>query len=108
MTASLYEDKMCGRISDESFRSLIQKNEHERQSKTARLDELMSVVKDEVRKTSDIRKWVEIMRKYLSVESIDRAMVDELVERIIVGEKIRTESGARQDVTVVYRFVGRI
>ncbi len=108
MTVTLYEDKVCGHISEETFHSLIQKNEHERQIKAERLDELMSVVEDEERKTSDIRKWVAAMRKYLLVESIDRAMVDELVERIIVGEKIRADDGTRQDVTVVYRFVGRI
>ncbi len=108
MTVTLYEDKVCGRISEETFRSLIQKNEHERQIKAARLDELMSVVEDEERKTSDIRKWVAAMRKYLSVESIDRTMVDELVERIIVSEKMRSEDGTRRDVTVVYRFVGVI
>ncbi len=106
MTVTMYEDKICGRTSEETFHSLIQKNEHERQIKTERLDELMSVVDENERKTSDIRKWVETMRKYLSVESIDRAMVDELVERIIVGEKIRAEDGMRQDITVVYRFVG--
>ncbi len=106
MTATLYEDKVCGNISEETFLSLMQKNEQERQGKTESLETLMSVVSAEEQKCEDIQKWVTVMRKYLAVETIDRDLLEELVERIEVGEKIRTEDGKRQDVTVVYRFVG--
>ncbi len=106
MTVTLYEDKVCSNISEETFLTLIQKNEQERQSKMENLDALTSVVDAEEQKCEDIQKWVAVMRKYLAVEAIDRDLLDELVERIEVGEKMQTEDGKRQDVTVVYRFVG--
>ena len=108
MTMKLYEDKVSGVISEDTFITLIQKNEQERQSKAERLDALLSVVNDASQKCEDIQKWVSTVRKYTAVEDVDRAMLDELVERIVVGEKIRVDGQVRQDVTVVYRFVGAI
>lgn len=108
MTMKLYEDKVSGVISEDTFITLLQKNEQERQSKAECLDALLSVVNETSQKCEDIQKWVSAVRKYTAVEDVDRAMLDELVERIVVGEKIRVDGQVRQDVTVVYRFVGAI
>ena len=108
ITMKLYEDKVSGTLSEDTFITLIQKNEQERQSKAERLDALLSVVNAASQKCEDIQKWVSAVRKYTAVEDVDRALLDELVERVVVGEKIRVDGQVRQDVTVVYRFVGAI
>ena len=108
ITMKLYEDKVSGAISEDTFITLIQKNEQERQVKTERLDALLSVVDAASQKCEDIQKWVSVVRKYTAVEDVDRAMLDELVEQVVVGEKVVIDGKKQQNVTVVYRFVGAI
>lgn len=108
MTVKLYEDKVSGAISEDTFLTLIQKNEQERQTKAERLNALLSDMDAVSQKYEDIQKWVFAVRKYTAVENMDRAMLDELVERIEVGEKVVVDGRKAQDVTVVYRFIGKI
>lgn len=108
MTVKLYEDKYSGQISEEAFVLLIQKNEQERQSKAERLDALLSEKNTADRKAADIQLWADTVRAYVRTPEVDRDMLAALVERIEVGEKIPADGRMQQDITVVYRFVGRV
>ena len=85
MTAKLYEDKYSGAISGETFMVLAQKNEQERVSKAERLDALLS-----------------------EVDKLDRAVIDELIDHIEIGERTVVDGQRRQDIKVFFRFVGLV
>lgn len=104
----LYEDKVSGQISEETFILLIQKNEQERQTKAERLDALLSEKNTAEKQIEDIQLWVDMVRAYMQAQEIDRDMLAALVERIEVGEKVPVDGRMQQDITVVYRFVGKI
>lgn len=104
----LYEDKVSGQISEETFILLIQKNEQERQTKAERLDALLSEKNTAEKQIEDIQLWVDTVRAYMQAQEIDRDMLAALVEHIEVGEKIPVDGRMQQDITVVYRFVGKI
>ena len=108
MTVKLYEDKYSGKISEESFILLIQKNEQERQSKAERLDALLSEKNMAEKKLEDIQLWMDTLRAYMQAQELGRDMLVALVERIEVGEKIPVDGKMQQDITVVYRFIGKI
>jgi len=108
MTVKLYEDKYSGKISEETFILLIQKNEQERQSKTERLEALLSEKNTAEKKLEDIQLWMDTVRAYMQAQELDRDMLVALVERIEVGEKIPVDGKMQQDITVVYRFIGKI
>ena len=108
MTAKLYEDKYSGAISGETFMVLAQKNEQERVSKAERLDALLSEVDKAQQKTAAIHNWTAIIRKYLDLQELDRAVIDELIDHIEVGERTVVDGQPRQDIKVFFRFVGLV
>ena len=108
MTAKLYEDKYSGTISGETFTVLAQKNEQERMSKAKRLDALLSEVDKAQQKTAAIQNWTAIIRKYLNLQELDRAVIDELIDHIEIGERTVVDGQRRQDIKVFFRFVGLV
>ena len=108
LTAKLYEDKYSGAISEDTFILLMQKNEHERTAKVERLNALQSEVDRAEKETAAIHSWAAIIRKYLNLQELDRAVVDELIDHIEVGERTVIEGQRHQDIKVFYRFVGLV
>ena len=104
----LYEDKYSGAVSESTFAMLIQKNEEERLVKAERLDVLLSEVHEAEKKTDAIYNWTAIIRKYLNIQELTRAVIDELIDHIEVGERTIIDGSRSQDIKVFYRFVGMI
>ena len=108
VAAKLYEDKYSGAISKDAFMVLAGKNEHERIQKTERLEALLSEVKKAEEKTAAIHSWTAIIRKYLNLQELDRAVVDELIDHIEISERTVIDGQRHQDIKVFYRFVGLV
>lgn len=105
-TARLYEDKVTGIISASAFSVLIQKSEAERLQKAARLDELQAEAGRYERSHIDIQSWAALIRKHLNISALDREIVDELIDHVIIGERTVKDGQRRQDIKIYYRFVG--
>ena len=108
MTAKLYEDKVCGSISAASFAVLLEKAEQERRQRSDRLDTLLAEVRQYEQSAADIQSWAAVVRKHLHIREIDRETVDELIDRIEVGEKTVVDGKNVRDIKIYYRFVGNI
>ena len=108
MTAKLYEDKVCGSISAASFAVLLEKTEQERRQRTDRLDTLLAEVREYEQSAADIQSWAAVVRKHLHIRGLDRETVDELIDRIEVGEKTVIDGKNVRDIKIYYRFVGNI
>lgn len=108
MTAKLYEDKVCGSISAASFAVLLEKTEQERRQRTDRLDTLLAEVREYEQSAADIQSWAAVVRKHLHIRELDRETVDELIDRIEVGEKTVIDGKNVRDIKIYYRFVGNI
>ena len=108
MTAKLYEDKVCGSISAASFAVLLEKAEQERRQRSDRLDTLLAEVRQYEQSAADIQSWAAVVRKHLHIREIDRETVDELIDRIEVGEKTVIDGKNVRGIKIYYRFVGNI
>lgn len=108
MTAKLYEDKVCGGISTASFAVLLEKAEQERRQRTGRLDTLLAEIREYEQSAADIQSWAAVVRKHLHIRELDRETVDELIDRIEVGEKTVIDGKNVRDIKIYYRFVGNI
>ena len=87
---------------------LAQKNEQERLAKAERLDAILSEVDKAQQETTAIHNWTAIIRKYLDLQELDRAAIDELIDHIEIGERTIVDGRRRQDIKVFYRFVGQV
>ncbi len=108
LTAKLYEDKYGSAISEDTFILLMQKNEQERTAKAERLNVLLSKVDKAEKETAAIHSRAEIIRKYLNLQELDRAVVDELIDHIEIGERTVIDGQRHQDIKIFYRFVGLV
>ena len=108
MTAKLYEDKVCGSISTASFAVLLEKTEQESRQRTDRLDTLLAEIREYEQNAADIQSWAAVVRKHLHIRELDRETVDELIDRIEVGEKTVVDGKNVRDIKIYYRFVGNI
>lgn len=105
----LYEDSVCGKISDERFTELSADYEQEQKELKVRLSELQAEQGKAAEATSNAERFMGIVRKYLSFEELTHTMLREMIEKIVVHECCEDENGnRRQAIEIYYSFVGRI
>ncbi len=107
-TSKLYEDKVCGVITPAAFSVLMQKSEQERLQKTERLDALLSETQQQEQEAAAMQRWSALIRKHLHIREIDRDTVDELIDRIEVGESAVVDGKRVRDIRIFYRFIGNV
>jgi len=105
----LYEDRVLSSgVSETVFNSLMKKYEAERAEKADALtvlkDRLNAAAKDE----QDIENFMQMIRKYVAVEALDREMLLELIDYIEIGERFIKDNQKYRDITIHYKFVGKI
>lgn len=108
LTAKLYEDKYSGAISGDTFVLLMQKNEQERLTKAERLETLLAEGNAVEKKVAAIHDWAALIQKYLNLQKLDRAVLDELIDHIEIGERTVVDGQHHQDIKVFYRYVGLV
>jgi len=99
---TLYEDKVSGIISGQTFTILLREYESERDAVTAEQTRLMG----ERNQTGNILDWMELVIKYSEVQDVDRDLLTELVDSIEISEPETVNGAARQDIRVVYKLIG--
>lgn len=107
-TSKLYEDWVGGVISEDTFSELIQKNEGERLEKERRLALLEQTEEEIAAKTADIGRWMKLIREKAAVDNVDRELLENLIEKIVVGASSNINGNNQQDIRIHYRFVGSL
>ena len=108
LTARLYEDMVLGDIPRETLRSLMEKYRAEQEEKTALAAELDKTLAHSREVEYDIREWVSLMKRYMGAEELDRELLLQLIDKIVVGQKTTVDGEERQEITIHYNLVGHI
>ena len=105
----LYEDSVTGRISDERFAELSADYEAEQRQLKERAAELQGELSKAQEATINAGKFMNVVRKYLSIEELTHTLLREMVEKIVVYECEYDENEVRrQRIDIYYSFVGKI
>ena len=102
----LYEDKVMGNISAETFTALAEKSEVQRKEMSDRLSQLTQAAEQAEVKTNDINRWMELVKEKSTLKEVDRDLLESLIEKIEIGEKRVVDGIKAQDVRIYYKFVG--
>jgi len=102
----LYESWAAGETTDTAFRSAVDAFEAERVEKEQRLSLLEQTEQEAAERVDDINRWMALIRDKASAQIVDRELLDTLVERIEIGEKLSRKGNEPQDVRIFYKFVG--
>lgn len=105
----LYEDNVLGRIGDERYESMSQSYELEQVEIKKALPILKSKI-DELKRQSDCAdNFINIIKKYTIIDKLDAAILNELIDKILVHHKEQAEDGRTfQQIEIYYRFVGKL
>lgn len=105
----LYEDNVLGRIGDERYESMSQSYELEQVEIEKALPILKSKI-DELKRQSDCAdNFINVIKKYTIIDKLDAAILNELIDKIVVHHKEQAEDGRTfQQIEIYYRFVGKL
>lgn len=57
---------------------------------------------------ANIHQWAGTIRQYLDLQELNREIIEELIDRIEVGERTVIDGQRHQDIKIYYRFVGLV
>lgn len=108
MFMSLYTDKAKGILTEQRFLKLTAILEQEQEANRKRLQELMLVMRCTDEQESDVRTFMQEIRKYATIQELDEAVLNRLISKILVGELRKVDGQKCQEVKIVYNFVGEV
>ena len=101
-----FEDKVEGLISAEDFYAFVSETESQRSIIEERLHLLNQSLSEAEAKLNDISKWVSLIKEKSSLREVDRELLESLIDKIEVGERILIGNVLAQDVRIFYKYVG--
>jgi len=104
----LYDDRLDGLLSDRKFKELSAKCEAEQDAVAERLEVLRKQLDGQELTERGAEQFVEIAEKYSDVDTLDKEMLNRLLDSIVVGDRMQTANGVEQKITVNYKFVGAV
>ncbi len=105
--SALYEDKVMERISERNFDMVSRKYETEQAQLAARLEEINASLAEKETADNDVKDFFSLIASYADTAELSAAMVNALIEKITVGERVQKEDGTvKQTIKIYYKFVG--
>ena len=108
MFMNLYADKTKGILTEQRFFRMTETLEQEQADNKAR----MQAITDELRSASDteddVRRFIGEIREYASIKELDEAILNRLIDKIIISAVEVVDGEKVQKVRIVYNFVGEI
>ena len=108
MFMSLYADKAKRILTEQRFLRMTETLEQEQTDNKAR----MQAITDELRiansADSDVRQFIGEIREYASITELDEAILNRLIDKIIISAVEVVDGEKVQKVRIVYNFVGEI
>ena len=105
---AVYTDKISGLISDNLFKCQIQKYEKEQVDLIQSIRVLEKRINSIQPVAENTETWINIMKQCTEINSVDKAILLLLIDKIIVSEVQRINNKRVRDVKVLYNYVGDI
>ena len=107
-----FEQNAGGMLPDELYADMLNGYKQEREELTAKMDNLTAAISEADKESAGVKEFVELAEKYIDIKELDRAVLLELVEKIVVhqAEKVDRQQTRKQtqEIDIYYRFVGKI
>ena len=101
---NLYEDKIAKEITTDIFRRMSQKYREEQTRLIADVQQLESELAESQRVEQDLTGWINRIKECLTIDTLTRAIVVELIDRIEVSEVYSVDGEKNLDISISYRF----
>ncbi|MCL1952616.1 MAG: DUF4368 domain-containing protein [Oscillospiraceae bacterium] len=102
----LYKDHALGRLSFERYQSFMDKYEAEQRQADESLRRANETIAEMETKRDSAEEFTRVIRQYCTVEELTAPILNELIDRIEIGEKRIIDGQKHQFVRIIYRHVG--
>lgn len=102
----IYEDMVCGTLSESRFKMLsedYEKEQEELQQKIALLEEEIQNQEDQV---ENVDKFIRQVKKYLHLEKLTPTVLNDMVNAVYVHAPDKSSGHRVQDVDISYNYIG--
>ncbi len=104
----IYEDNTLGKLPDSRYEILDAQYAKEQAEMTAEISALEKAVKDYEKQEKNADRFIALIDKYESFDTLTVTMLNEFIEKILVHERDRKGSiQTTQEVEIYFNFVGR-
>ncbi len=103
---NLYEDKVLGKITEERFISMSRNFELEQQTLNSNINALNHRLEEFKDMKNNVVKFTEVIKKFKDIKELSFALVNELIEKIVVHECIYEDNVRKQQIDIYYKFIG--
>lgn len=105
----MYEDWSSQRITEYNFNMLSQKYQQEQMELNDKINKLKEDLAMKQENTVNAEKWIELIKQYTHPTELNAELLNTLIEKIVVHEAVKHETGLReQEIEIYYRFVRKI
>ena len=105
----LYEDSVLGRIPESRYEAMSAQYESEQREIKEALPDLRQRIEQRKTESYATDKFVNLIKKYTVIDRLDAAILNELIDKIVVHHKEVAEDGrVFQQVEIYYRFIGKL
>ena len=108
MFMSLYADKARGILTEQRFLRMTETLEQEQADNKSRMQAITDELRIASSADSDVRRFIGEIREYASITELDEAILNRLIDKIIVSAVEVIDGEKVQKVRIVYNFVGEI
>lgn len=103
----LYEDAALEKISEERYQAMAPGYEREQVVLKEKREELMAEIAHSEEIYENIEAFLPVIWKYTNITELTPLILNELIEKIVVHEKVVAEDGSKsQQVDIHYKFIG--
>lgn len=105
----LYEDVALEKISEERYQAMAPKYEREQAELRGKREALSAEIARNDELYNNIQQFIPLVWKYTDLQELTPYVLNELIEKIVVHEKVIGTDGVKtQQVDIYYKFIGLI
>lgn len=102
----IYEDNIIGKLSDERFMKMSKGYEDEQRTLQAEADIIQNELQQEEKKSVDVKRFLDVVKKYTDLTELTPEILHEFVDRIIVHAPDKSSGRRLQEIEIIYNHIG--
>lgn len=109
MFKKLYEDNASGKINDTRYNKLSEDFEIEYNELNRDKSVIIDKLNDRQELKTNVSTFIRTINKFLGFEKLNHSLLNELIEKIIIHDKVKIERGKTQKVEIYFNFgIGKL
>lgn len=104
----IYEDNVCGKLTDSRFQKLSKGYEEEQEQLIEEMKNLEIEMKNAEQQTINVKSFLAIVQRYTRITELTPEILHEFIDRIIIHEGDKSSGKRTQEIEIIYNYIGKI